>query len=161
MFLPKSDIFKDLRQEAVAELSDAAVQETHEKGTVLFSAGDPAQNVYILVEGAVGLVLGNGATSHYRVSKIGELFGWSSAVGRERYSAGASCLTRTTVMKIDRKSLETVFDAHARSGRVFYRRLAEAMGQRWLDMHQTLMSLLEQERDVSYGTGQVMWAGEE
>ena len=161
MFLPKIDIFKDLRQEAVADLSDAAVHETYEKGVRLFSAGDPAENVFILVEGAVELVLGTGATSHYTVNRIGEIFGWSSAVGRNSYSAGATCMAKTEVIRIDRKSLEAVFDAHARSGRVFYRRLAEAMGERWLEMHQTVMSLLEQGQDLSYGTGQVMAAGED
>ena len=161
MFLPKTDIFKDLRQEAVADLSDAAVEETYEKGTVLFSSGDPAKDTFILVEGSVELVLGDEATSHYTVNRIGELFGWSSAVGRDSYSAGAVCLTRTRLIRIDRNSLERVFDAHARSGRVFYQRLAEAMGQRWIDTHQTLMSWMEQKRDISYGTGQVMAGGEE
>ncbi len=161
MFLPKIDIFKDLRQEAVADLSDAAVQQTYEKGVVLFSAGDSAENVFILVEGAVELVLGTGATSHYTVNRIGELFGWSSAVGRKSYSATATCIKKTTLIRIDRKSLDVVFDAHARSGRVFYRRLAEAMGERWMEMHQTVMSLMEQGRDLSYGSGQVMAAGED
>jgi CRP/FNR family cyclic AMP-dependent transcriptional regulator len=161
MFLPKTDIFKDIRQEAIAEITDAAVEETCDKGTVLFSAGDPVHNVFFLVEGAVELTIGNRATSHYTVNRIGELFGWSSVVGRDSYSAGATCLAPTKVIKIHRKSLESVFDAHARSGRVFYSRLAEAMGQRWLDMHQSLMSALEQEKDVSYGTGQIMETGED
>jgi CRP-like cAMP-binding protein len=161
MFLPNTDIFKDIRQEAVADISDAAVGETYDKGDVLFSAGDPATNVFFLVEGAVQLTIGNGATSHYTVSRIGELFGWSSVVGRDSYSASAACLAPTKVIKIDRKSLEKVFDAHARSGRVFYRRLAEAMGQRWLDLHRTQMSALEHEQDVSFGTGQIREAGED
>lgn len=155
MFLPKSDIFKDLRQEAVSDISDVAVEENRKKGEKLFSAGDPATCFYILVEGKVGLIIGEGATSHYTVNRIGESFGWSSVVGNDCYSAGAECLAPTKVMKIARKDLETVFDAHARSGRVFYRSLAKAMGQRWLDVHGSLMSELNRTQAVSHGTGQV------
>ncbi len=155
MFLPKSDIFKDLRQEAVSDISDVAVEESHNKGETLFSAGDPATCFYILVEGKVGLSIGEAASSHYTVNRIGESFGWSSVVGRDCFSATAECLAPTKVMRIQRTELEKVFDAHTRSGRVFYRSLAKAMGERWLDVHGSLMSELTRNQAVSYGTGQV------
>lgn len=161
MFLPKSDIFKDLRQEAVSDISEAAVEETHGKGDMLFSAGDPATSFYILVEGKIGLRIGKGASSHYTVNRIGESFGWSSVVGRDCYSATAECLAPTKVMRIDRKDLERVFDAHARSGRVFFRGLAKSMGERWLEVHGSLMSELDRSQAVSYGTGQVSGAKED
>lgn len=155
MFLPKSDIFKDLRQEAVSDISEVAVEEKHEPGDVLFSVGDPAKCFYILVEGKIGLTIGERALSRYTVNRIGESFGWSSVVGRDRYSATAECLEATKVMRIDRSDLEKVFDAHARSGRVFYKCLARVMGERWLGMHGSLMSELERGQAVSHGTGQV------
>jgi len=161
MFLPKSDMFKDLRQEAVNEISEIAAEERHPKGTVLFSAKDPATHFYLLVEGEVGISVGDGPSSHYTVNRIGESFGWSSVVGRDVYSASATCTAPTKVMKIDRNRLEKVFDAHARSGRVFYRGLAKAMGQRWLDVHRMLMSELSRSDAVSYGTGQVTEPREE
>jgi CRP/FNR family transcriptional regulator, cyclic AMP receptor protein len=161
MFLPKSDMFKDLRQEAINDISEIAAEETHPKGTVLFSTGDSATNFYLLVEGKVALTVGEGPSSHYTVNRIGESFGWSSVVGRGTYSATAECLAPTKVMKIDRASLERVFDAHARSGRVFYKGLAKAMGERWLDLHLMLMGELDGRRAVSYGTGQVAQTGED
>ncbi|MBI5571186.1 MAG: cyclic nucleotide-binding domain-containing protein [Desulfomonile tiedjei] len=161
MFLPKSDMFKDLRQEAIADISEIAAEETHPKGSVLFLTGAPATHFYLLVEGKVALTIGDGPSSHYTVNRIGESFGWSSVVGRGSYSATAECLAPTKVMKIDRAGLERVFDAHARSGRVFYKGLAKAMGERWLDLHRMLMSELDGSRAVSFGTGQVMATGEE
>lgn len=161
MFLPRSDVFKDLRQEAINDISEIAVEENHEKGTMLFSAGDAAEHFYILVDGRVELIIGETAMSHYSVSKIGEWFGWSSVVGRSSYTARAECREPTTVMKIHRASLDKVFDAHARSGRMFYRRLAEAMGERWLELHRTFMSEMTPRQAVSYGTGQIMETGQE
>ena len=155
MFLPKSDMFKDLRQEAVHDISQIAVEETHPREAVLFSTGEPATHFYLLVEGKVALTVGDRASAHYTITRIGESFGWSSVVGRDAYSATAACLAPTKVMKIDRAKLERVFDAHARSGRIFYKGLARAMGERWLDLHRTLMSELEHTQAVSYGTGQI------
>ncbi len=161
MFLPRSDVFKDIRQETIAELSDAAVEEEFPAGTVVFSQNDPAQYLYFLVEGEVELIIGNGANSHYTVNGLGEMFGWSSVVNRDCYSAKALCLKPSRAIKIDKAGLEKVFDAHPRSGQVFYRRLAEALGQRWLDLHHSLISLLQQQGDVSYGSGQVINAGDD
>jgi CRP-like cAMP-binding protein len=161
MFLPKSDVFKDLRQETVNDISEIAFEETYDSGAVLFSAGEPANSFYILVKGTISLTIGDGATSHYTVSKMGESFGWSSMVGRDTYSARAECLAPTTVMKIDKTTLEKVFDAHARSGRVFYKRLAGAMGERWLDLHHSLMSELREKQATSYGSGQVTETSED
>lgn len=135
MYLPKSEIFKDLRQEAVNEISEIAIEESYEKGRKLFSANDPADHFYILVDGTVHLAIGEPNHKEYIVKNLGEVFGWSSVVGNETYTAGATCLTPTKVLKIGKNDLEKVFDAHERSGRKFYKGLAKQLGQRLIDMH--------------------------
>jgi len=135
MFLPRTEIFKDLRQEAVNEISEVAVEEMYSPGNQLFSAGDPATYFYILVEGEVELSLGRKIEKEYVVRNLGEAFGWSSVVGNDQYTAQAKCLSPTKVLKIDKSDLENVFDAHERSGRTFYRILARQLGQRLIDMH--------------------------
>jgi len=134
MFLQKNDIFKNIRQEAINEISEVAFEEEHEKGIVLFKEGDSARYFYVLVEGKVLINIEGATTPRYVATKIGELFGWSSAVGRDSYSATAECLEPTTVLKIDRLDLERVFEEHPRSGKAFYRLLARALGQRWIDL---------------------------
>lgn len=149
MFLPQSDIFKDMRQEAINSISEIAFEEMHAKGAVLFREGDAARYLYVLVQGEVLMTIEDATTQHYVATKIGELFGWSSAVGRDLYSATAQCLAPTTVMKVDRSDLERVFDEHPRSGKVFYRLLAEALGQRWIDLQHAWPAELESQRKVS------------
>lgn len=149
MFLPQSQMFKDIRQETISEISEIAIEEQCEKGTTLFREGDPARYLYVLVEGKVLLTIDDAPTPHYVATKMGELFGWSSAVGRQFYSARAECLTKTTLMKVDRSDLERVFDEHPRSGKVFYKLLAEALGQRWIDLNRAWISELDLERKIS------------
>ena len=135
MFLPKSEIFKDLRQEAINEISEIAVEESYNEGKTLFAAGDAATDFYILVQGRVQLSIGENRRSEYVVGNLGESFGWSSVVGNDAYTAEAHCLDPTKVLRIDKTELEKVFDAHERSGRKFYRTLARQLGQRLMDMH--------------------------
>lgn len=135
MFIPKIDLFKDLRQEAIDDISKIAVEESYDKDTVLFSPGQPAHHFYILVDGKVRLGIGKEAKMNYVVARLGEAFGWSSLVDREAYSAEAQCVEPSRCLKIEKELLERVFDAHERSGRKFYKRLAAELGQRLIDLH--------------------------
>ena len=135
MFLLKSDIFKDLRQEAVNEISEIAIEETLDRGTTVFASGDPANYFYILIHGSIQLNMGEQKPKEYIVHNLGEAFGWSSVVGNDFYTASARCLVPTKILKINKHDLERVFDAHERSGRKFYMSLAKQLGQRLMDMH--------------------------
>ncbi|MBI5252062.1 MAG: cyclic nucleotide-binding domain-containing protein [Desulfomonile tiedjei] len=135
MFLQKTNIFKELRQEAVNEISEVALEVSYDRGTTLFSSGDPADYFYILVNGSVQLSIGEENPKEYIVHNLGEAFGWSSVVGNDCYTARAQCLVPTKVLRINKLDLEKVFDAHERSGRKFYMSLAKQLGQRLMDMH--------------------------
>lgn len=135
MFIPKVDLFKDLRQEAIDDISKIAVEEAYAKGTVLFSPGQRADHFYILVDGKVRIGIGKSAEMNYVVQRLGEAFGWSSVVDRDAYSAEAQCVEPTRCLKIHKENLENVFDTHERSGRKFYKRLAAELGQRLIDLH--------------------------
>lgn len=135
MFLPKSDVFKDLNHEAINEISEIAHEETYQQGTTLFSKNDPANHFYILVEGSVKLTIGEHNHKEYVVKNLGETFGWSSVVGNTSYTAQASCLVPTKLLKIHKSDLDRVFDAYEESGRRFYQRLAKALGRRLIDLH--------------------------
>jgi CRP/FNR family transcriptional regulator, cyclic AMP receptor protein len=135
MFLPKSDVFKDLRQETIDDISKIAVETSYDQDAVLYSPGDPADHFYLLVEGKVSLNIGKTAQMSYVVERLGETFGWPSVVGHDSYRAEARCVVPTTLLKIEKTSLDKVFDAHERSGRKFFRSLAAALGQRLIDAH--------------------------
>jgi CRP-like cAMP-binding protein len=135
MFLPKSDVFKDLRQETIDDISRIAVERSFDEGAVIYSLGDPADRFYILEEGKVSLNIGKAAKMSYVVERLGEAFGWPAVVGYDSYGVEARCVAPSTLWIIDGKKLDEIFDAHERSGRKFYTRLAAALGQRLIDMH--------------------------
>ncbi|MGO9572342.1 MAG: Crp/Fnr family transcriptional regulator [Desulfomonilaceae bacterium] len=133
MIIQKASLFKDLSQQAMNETARIVAEETHAKGTQLYAPQDPAKYFYILVTGRVRLALGNEPELDYTVMKEGEVFGWSSVVGREFYTTRAECVVPTKLVKIDRDDLNQIFQKYPADGVIFFKRLARAVVQRLVD----------------------------
>jgi len=161
MFIQNTDLFKDLGAEATYEISEAMVEESCEKGFVLYTQRDPARHCYILVEGRVRLTIGQGAEINYTVTKPGEVFGWSSMVDRKFHAASAECVTASKVVKIERDTLNRIFEKDPFAGMTFFRRLAAAVVQRLIESHEAFFSECRLEGITSFGTGQVSDTREE
>jgi CRP-like cAMP-binding protein len=132
------------------------VTETHKEGEWLFRDGDPANTFYILLKGRVKLSLGKTGHIVYIVSNAGEVFGWSSLIGRESFSASAECMTPTKVLSLDKGKLQKVLEKDPANSLLLYKRLAEILGDRLLQSYTIISSVSSTEISPSYGTGQVM-----
>jgi CRP-like cAMP-binding protein len=161
MFIQEADLFKGLNQETMNEISKIMVQQSYAPGELLFAEGDPANYFYVLIEGRVRLSIGRLGEIDYTVSNSGEAFGWSSLVGREVYTAQAECVTPCELIKIERDSLDKVFQRQPASGMLFFKGLAGAIGQRLIHTYNVFLSQRSPQLDSSYGTGQVTASIEE
>jgi CRP-like cAMP-binding protein len=160
MIIQNTDLFRELSQQAIAEITKLVVKESHGKGTVLYTQKDPAKYFYSLIEGAVRLTMAKEGEIDYTVSKAGEVFGWSSMVDRDYYTANAVCVMPIKVAKIEKDALNKVFDKHPRDAAIFFKRLAGAVVQRLIDNYNSFLSGGSL-KGVTYGSGQVMGGGEE
>jgi len=156
MFIQQADLFREVDQETMNEISAVMVEQSYDKGAILFAEGDPAGYFFILKEGRVRLAVGKEAEIDYPVSRPGEAFGWSSLVGRDRYTAQAECETACKLIKIEGESLQKIFYKHPESGMIFFKRLAGAIGQRLIHTYNAFLLRQSPQHDVSYGTRQVM-----
>lgn len=155
MFLKEADLFTGLSQETMNEIADTMVEESYDKGALLFSEGDPANFFYVLKEGRVRLALGKEAEIDYTVSNPGEAFGWSALVDRPCYTAAAECESPTKLIKIGKDQLNKILEKQPGSGMVFFKRLAGAIGERLIYSYNAFLSEHRRGGDASYGTGQV------
>ena len=114
----------------IKKFQSISKNETHEGGAFLFREGDPATYFYTLIQGRVRLSLEKANTGVYVVDEAGEMFGWSSLVGREIYSATGECLDRTTLLKINRNELLKLLENNPENGFRFYKKMAEMLGNR-------------------------------
>ncbi|HTY24274.1 MAG TPA: cyclic nucleotide-binding domain-containing protein [Desulfomonilaceae bacterium] len=156
MFIQQADLFREVDQETMNEISAIMVEQSYDRGAILFAEGDPADYFFILKEGRVRLAVGKEAEIDYPVSSPGEAFGWSSLVGRDLYTAQAECQTACKLIKIEGESLQKIFNKHPESGMIFFKRLAGAIGQRLIHTYNAFLLRQSPQHDVSYGTRQVM-----
>ncbi len=159
MFIQQADLFREVNQETMNEISSIMVEQSYDKGAILFAEGDPANHFFILKEGRVRLAVGTEAAIDYPVSTPGEAFGWSSLVGRDTYTAQAECETACELIKIEKESLQKIFERHPESGMAFFKGLAGAIGQRLIYSYNAFLSHQSPEREISYGAGRLMEAG--
>lgn len=156
MYFQQSDILRGLDKNFVKEFMDIAEKETHKPGYSLFREGDRAGHFYVLLKGRVKLTIGETGHSVYTVDRAGEIFGWSSLVGRDRYSASAECREATTLLRIDMGKLSKILEKHAPTGLIFFKRLAGSLGKRLLETYRLISDSAERDISRSYGTGQVL-----
>ena len=160
MIIQKADLFKDLSQEAMSQISTIMVEESYEKGSLVFKAGEPANSFYLIVDGRVRLSMGAEGRIDYTASLPGEAFGWTGMVDRTGYVATAECVTPCKLVKIEKAKLNQVLGKDPASGMIFFKRLAGAVVQRLIDNYGAFLSEGSL-TGVTYGSGQVMSTGED
>jgi CRP-like cAMP-binding protein len=151
MIIQESDVFKGLEPGIINEIGQVMVEEFYTKGSFIFKDKHFAENFYILEEGQVRLSVGEQGRIHHLISQAGEAFGWSSIVGHETYTASAECLAPTKVIRIEKHSLERVFQKDPAAGVLFYSRLAGLIGERLVNTYSMLSRASKEEWPPSYG----------
>ena len=155
MFIQETQLFQGVSQKTMADISEIMVQESSDRGSLIFSDGDHADSFYVLLRGQVRLAIGDVSGIEYMLNKSGEAFGWSSLVDRDTYTARAECMTPVMFIRIEKDKLSRILERNPEDGLLVYKRLAAAVGERLVSAYNTVLSNQEQERTVSYGSGQV------
>ena len=135
---------------------NVSTTKSFEKKDILFQQGDLAINFYILLKGRVKLTLGETGQSVYIVSHAGEAFGWSSLIERETYTASAECMTLVKLLRFDQEKVLKTLEEDPANGLVFFKRLADILGNRLLQSYKMISTAAQTEVSPSFGTGQVM-----
>ena len=156
MYLKQKDIFRAMNKSFVKKIMNVSTTESYEQGDLLFKQGDLANQFYILLKGRIKLTLGEIGRSVYIVSHAGEAFGWSSLIDRETYTASAECMTLVKLLRFDQEKVLKTLEENPANGLVFFKRLADILGNRLLHSYEMLSTAAQTEESLSFGTGQVM-----
>ena len=138
MYIKQSELLLGTSMDFIKKFMDLSQMVPHAKGDVLFREKDPALYFYVLLNGCVRLGVGESDQMVYDIKQNGEAFGWSSLIGRDRYSASAECIEATKLLKTDSQKLIKVLENDPANGIVFFKQLAATLGNRLLEIYKTI-----------------------
>ncbi len=115
-------------------------------GTVIFGQGEPAENLYILVDGEVAIHYKpddgpEGVIAHVRPEGV---VGWSAALGNPHYTSSAVCTSDCQLLRVRNGDLRQLCESYPETGVLFLDRLAAMIAERLRTTHPQLVKMLEQ-----------------
>jgi CRP-like cAMP-binding protein len=122
-------------------------------GDVLFTLGEPAEELYLITRGRIALTLPlqvSGSTEDVLVEErlAGETIGWSALIPPHRFTLKASAPLETELLAFSRAALLEHFSAHPEVAYTVTRNVAAVMGHRlqvleamWLRQMQHMLEL--------------------
>ncbi len=133
-YLRTSDLFAGLSDQLLERIAAFCQAQVYSAGTLLFSEGDPAPWLYILQEGVVVIRVqhasGGKSIVVQPIDKKSGVFGWSSLVQPNTYTADAVCTTNVRDIVIDGKKLVALLEEFPLEGLVVMRRLTALISSR-------------------------------
>jgi len=138
MHFKMGDFIMGMGKEFATEAMDISEKLSLNEGNILFNAGDSAGHFYVLLKGQIQLSLGKTGPVVYQARHPGEIIGWSCLIRRETYSASAECTESTTLLRFDRESFLTILKKNPANEALLFRRLAEMLGNRLLELYPTI-----------------------
>ncbi|MCD6567566.1 MAG: cyclic nucleotide-binding domain-containing protein [Dehalococcoidia bacterium] len=124
--LRKAEYFVGITDEGLELIDEFCRLETYDEGTVLYHEGDVAKDLYVVQKGKVSIRIEEGQTRPLTVTIVsdGEAFGWSALVEPHRFTAGAKCLEKTSIVVIDGPKIHELCQGDSHLGVVIMENLA-------------------------------------
>jgi len=133
--LKSFSLFGGLGEAELAEISKLCRERTYEDGSVIFTIGGFATDVYLLKTGKVDIQIEFKIYDYeimvtvYTVGK-GEIFGWSALVPPHRLTASARCQGKADIIMINGKELMELLEKDRGIGYVVMKNLSAFISSR-------------------------------
>lgn len=137
--LRKHELFELLNPKEMERLSNASGVVRLKEGERVYSEGNPASHLFVLVTGRVELRRPARGGLSLLVDDIAEhgIFGVSSLMGGERYLLNAECVKDSELVKIEGAVLRRIlsdnpvvgFAVQSRVSQIFFKRYVETMAR--------------------------------
>ena len=110
------------------------------EGEILYHEGEEAKNLRIVEKGQVSIRIEEGLTKPLTVCIVsdGGAFGWSALVKPHRFTAGAKCLEKTSIIVISGAELLRMCRADTRLGEIVMENLAYLISTRLRNARQQI-----------------------
>ena len=139
-------LFQDFTPEQIALVEPLFTSIRIETGTVIFEQGDPAEYLYLVVEGEVVIRFkpDDGPpliVAHVRPEGV---VGWSAALGSTTYTSAAISVTPCKMLRVLGVDLRALCEEHPVAGTRILERLASKITERLHSSQESVVAMLEQ-----------------
>ncbi len=147
--LTQFDIFSGLSAEQLAAIAAFGEEVTYAKGEILFSEGQEAKRLFILLEGKVALQVR--LVSHRDnitleiINQPYHTLGWSGLVSPYYYTASAVCQLNSRLVMLDGPALMRFLEAEPTVGFTIMRRITEVICDRLRTSRVALLKFIDSE----------------
>ena len=139
--LENLDIFKQLNDDELKEVQALCSEEEHQRGDKLFSEGEPAREMWIVIDGKVDLKFDmpnakpvtdeTTFSTHEHVINESQVFGWSCFIPPYKMRLSAYCVSRKcVVIKIGSSALNALMEKNTDIGYKIMRYMVQVVGFR-------------------------------
>jgi len=126
------ELFAGLPEGTLAQINALARREEYQQGGTLYEVGDPVDDFYVLESGRVEFLIGRDdrtSPAGFMLRK-GEVFGWAALLESQPVRiAKATCIERSTLLRINGKRVLNVLEADPASGYLVMRRLSSLIAR--------------------------------
>lgn len=144
--LTTSGLFQGLSPQHLEAFATLADEVTVNAGKTIFGEGDPADKLYILLDGKVNihtqLTSRPEQLSIAVLNKPGQLVGWSGLLPEDRYTAGATCETDSRLVVFDGDAFMALLESDAELGFLLMRRITDVISSRLRNIQQFVLKTL-------------------
>ncbi len=128
-------LFGELSEAELNKIAKLCHERTYEDGSVIFTIGGFAKDVYLLKVGKIDIQIefkiydNEIITTIYTVGK-GEIFGWSALVPPHRLTASARCQGKSDIITVNGKDLMELLEKERNIGYVVMKNLSGLISSR-------------------------------
>ncbi len=128
------DVFSYLRPEQINAIHNASEVVERRAGEVVYSQGDEAKFLYVVLEGKVELRLPGkkGLSIPMELLDRGAIFGAGAAFALHAYTLTAKCLADSKLLKIDASLLQHLMEDDCRMGYAIQKRISDLYFKRYI-----------------------------
>ena len=142
-------LFRDFAPDEAQTFLRHCTKATYRDGTKLFMEQTGAIRLYLIVSGGIELCYEmpqrENADTIIASLKPGDAVGWSVIVPPYQYRLSGYCRRETTLLEIDRGTLERLFETNYHLAYIFMRNIAMLTGERLNQIHDKLAKVLASE----------------
>jgi CRP-like cAMP-binding protein len=139
------EIFQMLRPDQVSSLSSAAEEISLREGDVVFRRGEPADHLYVVLEGQVALRLGELEGVSVLIDEVGpeSIFGSCVCFQIDAYTLSASCSADSRLLRIKASTLKKLMDEDLLMGYTIQTMISRSYFKRYVDTMRKLQAIVQ------------------